>query len=751
MGINNAEFIFDPDTNGRALGTWGKFGTIGKAIQLPAYAQRQVLSIIHELGHHLWALNEEYARAISGTIDKVIALPAGHGNLIIPLVSADLGIADAEFSGANALLIFDGNVETRTIDYKSGDQIIVISAFSQNPQNTNWSRVTVQWVNEVECTGNRSTGACIMEFSRSSAGELEDDGTWTPAINPVTEFCTAFNHDPDQDTGQHNTYAASCWETIISHSSYTDLATGAPSNGTDASQVAPTGFVVPNWVELTEDFRFALVLDRSGSMNRNGGARLEGTKTGAAYWLENAAVEGDHLAIIWFNTSDDISLNLTDFAILTDTQVNTLVDDVLVQTATGGTNIRDGLHTALNEIVSPGTLGALNASLLLTDGAHNTPYGSSMQEAVPDYQDNNASIYTLGIGTGAEMDLDGLEELSNNTGGSSFTVGDGTNAMAIQTSMIEINNLIRGGLLTAGPDTLADMREEDTLSKLKLNPNLPPEKRPQLHQLAKEVGLKSWEELKGIKGNSSGRLSVFILTIEEGAQASTFTLSFGKQEKLWMYLIDPDGNEVPASSPEVVVYKASGQPYEFAKINKPKSGKWKIIAFRPSHGAAVTAKAIVGIQHQYLNVYATAKNLKCGIHLTAGARYLELLTGIYVNAIFSNEKGKLFQIALKDNDETGDYDATVLLPNGHYEGYIEIHSPGNTMIANYRHVILHAESLKKTPNLLVKHPAFIRHIPISFIIGDRKDPKIDKDELNRIYQERNQKPNCSIGYSKTKK
>ncbi len=388
VGINNAEFIFDPDVTGRALGTWGQFGTIGRAIQLPAYAQRQVLTIIHELGHHLWALNEEYARSAGGAIDKLTALPAGHGNLIIPLVSADLGIDDADFAGARALLSFGGNVETKIIDNKSGDQITVTSAFSQSPQNTDWSGVTVQWVTGIECTGVESSGACIMEFSRSNAGELENDGTWTPAANPVTEFCTEFNHDPDEDTAQHDSYAASCWETIVARLGYTDLATGAPASGTAASKVAPAGFVAPNWIELGDEFRFALVLDRSGSMNRNGGARLEGTKTGVAYWLENAAVEGDHLSIIWFNTSNDVPLTLTDFTTLTNAQVATFVSNVQAQTATGGTNIRDGLDTALNELLSPGTLGALNASLLLTDGAHNTPFGSSMNEVVPDYQDN---------------------------------------------------------------------------------------------------------------------------------------------------------------------------------------------------------------------------------------------------------------------------------------------------------------------------------------------------------------------------
>src|SRR5680860_376886 len=197
IGIQNAEFVLDPDITGRALGTFGKFGEPGQAIQLPAYAQRQVLSIIHELGHHLWALDEEYARSVTGPMDTMTTLPAEDRTTVIPLTISDLGVPDSEFAGASALLNFAGNVETRTISGKVGNRITVTTPFSENTQNNLWSGVVVQWTIGVECTGDRTTGACIMEFSRSSAGELEDDGTWTTATNPVTEFCTAHNHDPD--------------------------------------------------------------------------------------------------------------------------------------------------------------------------------------------------------------------------------------------------------------------------------------------------------------------------------------------------------------------------------------------------------------------------------------------------------------------------------------------------------------------------------------------------------------------------
>ena len=60
-GATNAELILNADTGGRALGTSGGWGRSGKAIFQPAYAQVQVMTLLHELGHHIWRLGEEYA------------------------------------------------------------------------------------------------------------------------------------------------------------------------------------------------------------------------------------------------------------------------------------------------------------------------------------------------------------------------------------------------------------------------------------------------------------------------------------------------------------------------------------------------------------------------------------------------------------------------------------------------------------------------------------------------------------------
>lgn len=753
LGVNNAEYILDPSVLGRALATFGRFGDVGQAVQLPAYAQRQVLSIVHELGHHLWALDEEYARAIGAAIDETASLPAGHDNKVIPLESADLGIPDADFAGADALLNFGAGVETREIQSKVGAQITVTHAFSQNPQDDTNARVTIQWVSGVECTGDTATGACIMEFSRSNAGELEDDGSWTPAAQPVTEFCTAANHDPDGDTGQHERYAASCWETILADADFGDLSAAAPGAGDAAETTAPAGYSPPQWIVLEPNPRFALVLDRSGSMNHNGGARLAGAKIGASYWIENAAIESDRLTVVWYNTALDVPLALTDVSSLTETQVQDLLDDIDAQSATGGTGIRDALLTALGQLLSPGDAAAVQAALLLTDGAHNFPPFSSMLEAVPSYQDANTNVYTLGIGQGDEMDLAGLQSLADETGGQALTAGDGFDVAAIQNAMIEINQVIRGGLVTTEGEILPDTKsgDDNPLDDLNLQPPWPPEKRPTLRELLDKLGLKSWQALLAEPKIARGRVLAFPIEVEDEAESVTFTLSFEPEHRLWMYLLDPDGDPVDAGAPEIVAWRAGGPPYEIAKVARPKPGRWIVLALRPRSGMTTRAKAIAGIQHRELSVYARAARTTsaCGdaVRIQAGARYLERLTGLRVHALLRGPGGTRHRIELQDPEALGDYEAVAALPPGMYRGVVELRSPGSTPVANYRHALLHASdpsNPKEAGDPIVKQPPWLRHVPISFFLGRLPDPKPAREEQAAIADARRREPRFPI-------
>lgn len=732
-GANNAEFVLNADTDGRALGTSGDWAEAGRSIFLPAYAQEQVLSIIHELGHHIWNLKEEYARSEGMWIDTTATLPAGHGNRVIPLTVTAAGEPDGNYAGADALLRFgNGPVETREIQSKVGNRITTVTGFSDNPQNCIWESVGVQWVDNVECTGDPATGACIMEFSRSSAGELAPDGIWTPADDPVTEFCTAANHDSDSDTHQESVHGEACWETMIDVAGFTSLASGDPASTGAADTNLPAGWSPPTWVDLDPNVRLALVLDRSGSMNRNGGARLLGVQTGAKFWIENAAVEDDQLTILWYDDNTDVQLPLVEFSTLSDTEVGDELDAIDVQIAGGGTNIVGGLLDALNEITGPTVPASVQAAVLITDGAHNA--AGTMNDAVDPYRSANTNIHTLGVGEGQEMDLPGLVALAAGTSGSSQTAGAGSDATAIQTAMIEINAVIRGGMVSATGSGGGDTREVDDQADefARGADDVPPSERPPLAELTDKLGSVPFEKAFASTGKVPHRFTWYGLEVEKGAQHATFTLSHGEPATFWMYLIDPNGNELHPSSSDVVAWNAGPEPYEFAKIEQPDPGQWLVVGVRLDRGAAVPSKAIAAIDHREIVAHGEARRHGegCPVELRAGARYVEPLTGLSVTARLRRPGGPWHSIVLHDDMNDGDYRTWAQLPDGMYAGHIEIRSREQPLIANPTHAIMHAESHEQIGDARADIGGFVRHIPISCVLGSVKDPtgKIPEDE-----------------------
>lgn len=722
VGANNAEFVLDAAVDGRALGTSAQWAVSGEAIFLPAYAQSQVLTIVHELGHHLWGLREEYARAEGMWIDTDATLPADHGNRIIPLTATDHGEPDANYAGANALLRFgDGAVETIEIQSKVGNRITTVAAYSDDPRTCVWESVTIQWTDGVECTGDRTTGACIMEFSRDNAGVLAADGTWTPAANPVTEFCTAFNHDPDADTDQESDLGEPCWNTIVGTTLFGDLTAPAAGGAADTDQ--PAGWIAPTWIDMDQNVRLALVLDRSGSMNRNGGARLLGVQTGAKFWIENAAVEDDELTIVWYNPSATTQLPLVGFGSLSEAEVGAELDTIDAQTAGSGTDIVEGLATALGELTGPASPAAVQAAVLITDGAHNGP--GSMSDAIEPYRAANTNIHTLGVGEGDEMDLPGLAALAAATGGTSQTAGNGSDAAAIQAAMIEINAVVRGGMVSSdgsGGDISAEAGDNlDGLAREQAD--IAPEDRPTLTELVERFGLVPLEDvMKGSK--EPHRYSWSGLEIEQGARSATFTLSHHQSAAYWMYLIDPGGNEVHPSAGEVLAWNAGPEPYEFAKIERPEPGQWWVVGVRLDRGLPLATKAIAAIDHPEVVAHGEAirRGADCPVEFRAGARCGEPLTGLTVAARVRRVGGPWESIDLHDEMGDGRYRAWADLPDGVYEGRIELRAPKAPLVANYRHALLHADSQQEIGRAFAGCGSFVRHIPISFVRGAAKDP-----------------------------
>ena len=484
IGSETADAILHPI--GDPSYSSGTFGHPGDAVHLMPYVKRQVLTLLHEIGHNVWGLHEEYtAPYIYEDIDKTSQAP---DRRTIPII--DSGRADNELTIMNAdvSILFGDQVERRKIVSDTATSIIVDEDFSDLPTNADYNWAIVQ--TPAECSSVENSNYCVMEHSRSDAGYFDESYNWQTVDNPVTEFCSAGNHDPDNDTAQEDRNGKSCWETIVERAEFSNLNVPDPASG-----IAPAGFTNPNWLILDKHPRFALVLDRSGSMST--GNKMIDAQYGAVYWLERCAEGNDKLTIIWYDNLIECILDLTQVNSLPD--LNNNISEINALTPRGSTNIRDGLYEALNQIQTPGTRAAVQVALLLTDGMHNTPYGSQATEVLSSFKESGTRIYSLGVGDENEVDMNVLDELATATNGKSYAVGSDHPGF-IEAAMVEIYDEVRGGIITTNPLIFPDTSK----SKLdSLVEGFSERRRPGLKEIIDLLGVETIDQLIGNKSEAN--------------------------------------------------------------------------------------------------------------------------------------------------------------------------------------------------------------------------------------------------------
>lgn len=704
----------------------GTFGTPGGAVHLMPYVKSQVLSLIHEMGHHVWGLGDEYCGPyIYDDIDDSSPAP---DRSTIPIL--DSGRANNELTNQNAqaLLMFGGLYERKNITADTATSITVDSDYSDLPTNADGGWVMIQI--PAECSNVGNSNYCIMEKSRGAAGTFDAAGTWTDAAHPVTEFCTNSNHDPDDDTAQEDRHGKSCWETITDRAEFSTLAVPDPASG-----VLPAGHVGPTFYELDKQPRFALVLDRSGSMAT--GHKMADAQHGAVYWLEFCALDPDLLTIIWYDHAIDRILDLTEVGTLPD--LDTQIDAINLLTPRGTTNIRDGLFEGLDQIQIPATRAAVQVALLLTDGMHNTPFGSEASEVLPSFKDAGVRIYTLGVGEPHVVDMDVLDELAEETGGISYAVGDDEPGV-VEAAMVEINAEVRGGIITTSPQLFPDSSEMKVDEIIRKIISISREKRPPFEEIYKVFGLKDLNEVLHPSDRFQGIIASIPVNVEEGCERVSFNLVYPESNKLWLYLIDPGGHFVDMSSPPVK-HVISRAPHEFAVVERPEPGRWYIVALRVSLGHAFSFKAIAGGENRAIQAFggATTKNcLKAPVRIHASARYRDDLSGLRVTASVTSPSGLKRRIALNDNSlqrpHNGEYEGFVVASEpGRYQGIIRIENTGKAILAKPVRRLF--DSNEKEMKVKVKAPKFVRVIPFYFDSGPRPEVRDMEREkgLNKIY------------------
>jgi len=144
----------------------------------------------------------------------------------------------------------------------------------------------------------------------------------------------------------------------------------------------------------------ALVIDRSGSMS---GSKIADAKQAASDFVALLNSQ-DQAAVISFSSSVRVDQGFT----YDKTALTTAVNGI---SATGGTNVYDGLYEALQEC---GTVSGVRVVVVFTDGdtggdTHTKTEVLDLSAAI------GVPIYTIGLGGDAETAL--LQEIANATGG----------------------------------------------------------------------------------------------------------------------------------------------------------------------------------------------------------------------------------------------------------------------------------------------------------------------------------------------
>ncbi len=717
VGVATAEIILFANGNNPSSGTWGEFGLPGKALHLMPQVKFQVLTHLHEMGHHVWSLGEEYTGpAVAEIIDMSVAPPDFR---TIPLVSS--AYANGALVGIDAVLQFVDHIERHRITANTPTSLTVDAAFSQSPVNVMDGRVWYQF--PAECTPDPTANFCIMQRANDDAGTLDSSGTWTPAINPVTEFCTDSNHDPDGDTQQESLNHDSCWETIVKRPGFTGLTVPNP-----ASPGPTTGSTAPEWIILDKQSRFSVVIDRSGSMAA--GHRMEDAQHGAVYWLEYCSAGTDLLSVVAYDDLVDTVLTQTQVSALGGLGGTTSAIDAL--TPRGATDIRDALFRARDEIESLPTRAAVQVVLLLTDGKHNFPTGSSALEALGDLQEGGIRVYALGVGRSGDVDLATLDALAGGTGGRSYAVGDNQPGL-IETKMVEINAEVRGGIITTEP-VIFPVSRPSAIDKVIGGSRGPvdPHQRPPLEQLLKAARISDLTQLLlGGGGARHGRLVAIPVDVEPDADRASFTVNHPGDVDVWLYLIDPAGAVVDTTPGGYAVQVASAAPHEFIVVDHPDPGRWTIVAVRAKPGPAFEGHVVAGGENRNLQVFASAPAMgEAGapVSISASARWRYALTGLEARAVVTSPNGARRTVVLHDDLPEGGGSGSyvgVFTPfqHGRHEAIVTVTGgPGASMADPFR-LLTHAEKGTDVVDTAVDVPAFVRRVVVIFEVGEPEGGK----------------------------
>lgn len=720
-GLGQAELILHEADNSPAYATFGGFGRFGQAVHLFGQFATDRHTMVHEFGHHAWALGDEYTKpvltfAINTDFEHEPNTDPSVINSTVPLLDPT-NIPD-DIVGSRAILSFGETLERIEVSAfdPALETLTVVNPFSQDPRTAPQPFVFIQRILGAGCSGDLGARFSIMESDDNSPNKVE--------------FCVEANHDLNQQTSHTALYLdpdlpaagqdTSCWRVI------SDVMQNRFEYPVEPVEPGTNWNGIPAEVEilkLAKEARVALVMDRSGSMATNN--KIQSARFGVEYWLESLARnDEDFLSLSWFNEEIHQQLALDQYNV--DDEIADIVSAMDDVDPDGNTNIRDALVTARESIVSRPDRAAMQAVVLLTDGIHNRPLGTEATEVIDSFQEAGVQIICVALGGPESVDYETLEKLADDTGGTVIRV-EGDN-QAIVDGLMQAEGVLRNGLAEASDAQVAPSPKE-VLSIARKG------KLPRFVDFVRASGFVSAEALLQ---NPPEGVTVIPFHVEKGASRAKISLAYPQGQKLWAYLVSPEGSLIDFTTDGYTLINPDA-PFTSAMIDSPAAGVWKAVVWGAQGNAPITTNYVVTVENPSVVVTGgctTEVGVGSVLYLSAAATYADRLSGIHVRAEITAPNGTTYTVPMNDNSghEFGDGDYQGLfVPEyaGSHKVRIRINSTGSATRAGAIHRAIHmGDKGPAKMSIAAKAPAFRRVIQTYFDAGTRPEPK-DRDPARR--------------------